>query len=78
MNILFLCMQWGHEHLDTEDFFVKVKAAGYDEVDTWLPEDKNERKRFLRLLKEYDLVMVSHQHQAKGNNIDEFCNSIEY
>ena len=78
MEIKILCPQWGQDHLDIEAFFSKVKDDGYDGVDTWIPENKNERKRFIRLLDEYDLVMVSHQHQASGNNIDQFCKSFEY
>lgn len=78
MKLKILCPQWGHEHLETEDFFSKVKNAGYDGVDTWLPESHGARKKFIRLLNEYDLSIVSHQHQAKGNSIDEFCKSFEY
>lgn len=78
MDLKILCPQWGHEHLEIEAFFTKVKEAGYNGVDTWLPENKEERTKFIRLLGEYELNMVSHQHQAKGNNIDEFCKSFEY
>lgn len=78
MELKILCPQWGHEHLPVEAFFEKVKRAGYDGVDTWLPEGAEERKRFIRLLHEYDLVMVSHQHQAKGNDLSAFCRSFEY
>jgi sugar phosphate isomerase/epimerase len=78
MELLILCTQWGHEYLQPEDFLRKVKDAGYDGVDTWLPEDKSERRKFISLLNKYDLSIVSHQHQAKGNSIDEFCKSFEY
>lgn len=78
MQLKILCPQWGHEHLDVEDFFIKVKQAGYDGVDTWMPGDTAGRQRFIRLLKEYDLHMVSHQHQATGNSINEYCKSLEY
>lgn len=78
MKLLILCPQWGSEHLPLEDFFAKVKESGYDGVDTWLPEDVNERKKFKSLLDKYQLEIVSHQHQAKGNNIDEYCKSLEY
>ena len=78
MKLLILCTQWGSEHLPAEDFFAKVKEAGYDGIDTWLPEDSNERKKFISLLDEYKLKIVSHQHQAKGNNIEEYCKSLEY
>lgn len=78
MKLLTLCPQWGSEHLPLEDFFIKVKESGYDGIDTWMPEDVNERKKIISLLAEYQLVIVSHQHQAQGNTIDKFCKSLEY
>ena len=78
MKLLILCTQWGSQHLPLEDFFTKVKEAGYDGIDTWVPEDVNEKKKFISLLDEYQLAIVSHQYQAKGNNINEFCKSLEY
>lgn len=78
MKLLILCPQWGSEHLPLEDFFFKVKDAGYDGIDTWVPEDINERKKFISLLSRYQLKNVSHQHQAKGNGIDKYCKSLEY
>jgi hypothetical protein len=78
MDLLIMCPQWGQEHMPVEDFFFKVKNLGYDGVDTWLPEDAKERSAFISLLNQYDLKMVSHQHQAFGNNINAFCRSMEY
>jgi hypothetical protein len=78
MQLKILCPQWGHEHLPAEDFFTKVKTAGYDGVDASMPEDREERKRFISLLEEYALSILSHQHQAKGNTIEEYCRSYEY
>lgn len=78
MKLLILCPQWGSTHLPLEDFFIKVKESGFDGIDTWMPEGKIERKRFISLLDEYQLSIVSHQHQAKGNSINEFCKSLEY
>ncbi len=78
MQLKILCPQWGQEHLETADFFIKVKQAGYDGVEAAMPEDKEERKRLIRLLKEYELSVISHQHQAKGATIHEFCRSYEY
>lgn len=77
MEMKILCPQWGHEHLDVEDFFTKVKSAGYDGVETWLPEDTKQRKRFIDLLSKYELAMISHQHQATGSSIGEYCASFE-
>lgn len=78
MKLLILCTQWGNERLPVEDFFTKVKEAGYDGIDTWVPEDSNERKKFISLLDGYQLKIVSHQHQAKGYTIEEYCKSLEY
>ena len=69
MRLLILCTRWGIEHLSIEEVLNNVKLAGYDGVDTWIPESKAERVRILRLLGECDLKIVSHQHQAKGDNI---------
>jgi sugar phosphate isomerase/epimerase len=78
MELLILCPQWGHEHLSPEVFLSRVKEAGFDGVDTWMPEEKEERKKFIQLLKQYKLAIVSHQHQAKGDDIKTFCKSFEY
>lgn len=78
MKLLILCTQWGSENLPIEEFFMKVKEAGYDGIDTWVPEDINEKKKFISLLDKYHLKIVSHQHQAKGNDIDEYCKSLEH
>jgi sugar phosphate isomerase/epimerase len=78
MKLLFLCPQWGHEHLPLEAFFQKVKAAGYDGIETWVPAKKEERRTFFRLLQQYSLCFVGHQHQAEGNTMAVFCKSFEH
>jgi len=69
---------WGSEHLELERFLHHVKADGYDGVDMWVPESQKERSHLLQLLEKYDLKIVSHQHQATGSNIHEFCRSFDY
>jgi len=78
MKLLILCTQWGCEHLPLEEFFTKIKEACYDGIDTWVPENITEKKKFISLLDKHQLKIVSHQHQAKGNTIDEYCKSLEY
>jgi hypothetical protein len=78
MKLLILCTQWGHEHLPLEDFFLKVKEAGFDGIDTWLPKGKNEKKKFISLSEKYQLAIVGQQYQAKGNTINQYCKSLEY
>ncbi|MDE1190933.1 MAG: hypothetical protein PW786_02155 [Arachidicoccus sp.] len=78
MNLKILCPQWGSEHLAIEVFLEKVKRAGYNGVDMPVPANKNDRRQLTRLLKDYQLIMVSHQHQAKGETFYSFCKSFEY
>ena len=78
MKLMVLCPQWGQEHLPIEQFLSNVKEAGYDGVETWMPESDAERKELIRLLEVYKLPIVSHQHQAIGENIESFCRSFEY
>lgn len=78
MQLKILCTQWGNEHLPLEDFFSNVKEAGYDGIDTWMPEDINEKKKLISLLDSYKLDIISHQHQATGDNIKDYCKSLEY
>lgn len=78
MDVLILAPQWGLEHLTFEDFIIKITDAGFDGIDTWIPMEAEERKAFIKLLQRYQVPVVCHQHQAYGNNIDEFCRSFEY
>jgi sugar phosphate isomerase/epimerase len=78
MKLLILCTQWGMQDVPLEDFFSRVINAGYDGIDTWIPEDAMEKRKFLHLLNEYKLPLVCHQLQARGASLKEFCRSFEY
>lgn len=78
LKTYLLCPYWGSEHLDLEAFLYKAKGEGYDGVDMWVPESKQQRIRLLNLLEQYNLKIVSHQHQADGKDIHEFCRSFHY
>ena len=78
MKVLILCTQWGMQDMPLEEFFSTVINAGYDGIDTWIPEDAIEKRKFLHLLNEYKLPLVCHQLWAKGTGIKEFCKSFEY
>ncbi|HWB92749.1 MAG TPA: TIM barrel protein [Puia sp.] len=78
MRLLILATQWGLEHLHFEEFIVRIKAAGFNGIDTWAPQNAAERKEFIRLLGAYELPLVCHQHRASGSTIREFCRSFEY
>lgn len=66
---------WGNEQVPVRTFFARVKEAGYDGVETWLPDDKQKRKLFLEELQACDLLLISHQHQAIGKTLDDYLKS---
>ena len=67
MEIKILSPVWGHEHVPIEDFALRIKEAGFDGLDTWVPERRAERQRLHRIIKELGLIWVSHQWQAAGD-----------
>ena len=75
MNIKILSPLWGHEHLKYSTFLDKMKNAGYDGFDTWIPEDKEKKKLLFDYLQKHEMCIVAHQHQANGNSFAEFKKS---
>ena len=72
MEIRILSPQWGHEDLPVAIFFDKIADAGYDGIDTWLPDDRDERKTFLNQIEKRNFTFVAHQHSAAGHNFKGF------
>ena len=72
MELNIFCPLWGHEDLEISRFARKVKEAGYDGIDSWVPEDPIEKKRFFAALEQYELLLITHQHQAEGTDFAEF------
>lgn len=72
MQIKILSPLWGHESWDIVKFLDKIKAAGYDGIDTWVPEDKVEKARLYDGLQKNELSIVTHQHEAYGKDFTEF------
>lgn len=77
MEIKILSPQWGHEHLPMDIFINKIVEAGYDGIDTWLPENRQERVAFLNKIDENQLIFVAHQHSAVGNDFKDFQKSFK-
>jgi sugar phosphate isomerase/epimerase len=75
MEIKILCPLWGHEHLDITDFCRKIREAGYDGIDTWIPEDADAKRRLFDALQKFELLLVAQQHQAHGDNFGAFKDS---
>ena len=72
MRIKILSPQWGHEHLDIAVFLTKIKKAGYDGIDTWIPLDSEEKRILFDGLQSLELDMISHQHRAEGSTFAKF------
>lgn len=79
MTIKICCSKWGYEHMRMDDFLQKIKQAGYDGIDTWIPDDATQKKELLDGLQKYELLLVAHQHQAHGDDLTAFKRSfLEY
>lgn len=72
MVIKILCPLWGFENQPVDAVLKKIKQAGYDGIDAWLPEEADAKKSLLDGLQQYELELVAHQHQAHGNSFDAF------
>ena len=75
MDIHILCPLWGHEQTDIDEFAARVKGAGYDGIDAWVPEDRRARDRFHNALARQGLSLVTHQHQ--GTDTRSFLHYLE-
>lgn len=65
MQLLFFCPRWGSSHIPWEVFLDDVKKAGFDGVETGIPEDKAERIRMFNLLEKHGLRFIL-QHYEPG------------
>jgi sugar phosphate isomerase/epimerase len=61
MKVLFFCPRWGQSHLGWDDFAYKVKAAGYDGIETDIPIDASERAILLEAMDKHGLLLIA-QH----------------
>jgi sugar phosphate isomerase/epimerase len=59
MEKLFFCSRWGSEHLPWPDFLKKVKAAGYDGVETSLPTDPKAEEDMANGLSKFSLKLIA-------------------
>lgn len=75
MQIKILSPLWGHEHLEYKVFLDKMREAGYDGYDTWIPDNVDEKKLLFDYLQKHEMYIVTHQHQAQGKDFDEFKSS---
>jgi len=75
MEIKILAPLWGHESQDITTFCHRIKEAGYDGIDTWIPDDATVQKKLFDALQKEELLLISHQHQARGADFGAFKQS---
>ncbi|MGO1245451.1 MAG: sugar phosphate isomerase/epimerase [Sphingobacterium sp.] len=75
MEMKLLSPLWGHEHVEQNVFLEKIRLAGYDGIDTWLPDDVRLKQELFDYLQKHEMVIVTHQHQATGRTFEEFKSS---
>ena len=69
MRLHYLSPWWGHEHVPLDVFIQKITTAGYDGLDTWIPRNDADR----RALRDAEISLVLHQHEAEGATFVEFA-----
>src|SRR5690242_16020900 len=75
MQIKILSSLWGYEHVDLETMLNRIRAAGFDGVDTAVPPDAGQRDALLSLLASNRLCLVVQQHQAEGTTFEAYRDS---
>jgi hypothetical protein len=75
MTIKILCPTWGLEGWGIRQMLNRIKNANYDGLDTWIPDDSIEKKILFDHLQKNELLIVAHQHQARGSTFKAFQTS---
>lgn len=75
-KIDFFCPRWGATD-SWMDFCKRVKAAGYDGVECFLPFEEAEKQEALAALKHYELAFIGQYYQSFESNVAEHAESYE-
>jgi sugar phosphate isomerase/epimerase len=75
MEILYFCTTWGQKKLTWDDFFEKIKATGYDGVETDLPPG-HETDEFLAGLEKHQLKYIGQHWETVTVDFDQ--HKLEY
>jgi sugar phosphate isomerase/epimerase len=66
MKLLFGCAWWGLDHLGIECMLHRIKDAGFDAVEMYVPQTRKEIAALRRALNKVDLVLIVHHFTAGG------------
>jgi len=75
MEIKILSAQWGLEPLEYRLFLDKIRLAGYDGFDVWIPEGMVEKRMLFDYVQRHELYLVTHQYRAEGHTFNQFKSS---
>jgi sugar phosphate isomerase/epimerase len=75
MKISYFCTTWGQKRENWDAFFMKVRNAGYDGVETSLPPNEEE-KEFLNGLAKYDLNFIGQHWETATSDFE--AHKVEY
>ena len=75
MKIKLLSPLWGHEQHPIGSFLDKIRDAGYDGVDSWIPKKSEDKSILFDYLQRHELLLVMHQHEADGQDFKAFKQS---
>lgn len=77
MKLLFFCPRWGQEHISWNDFFQKVKAAGYDGIEASLPFDEEAKEEILEGLEKHRLLFIGQHWETVERHFELHCAEYE-
>lgn len=75
MQIKILSPLWGYEQNNLSLTLDKIAHAGYDGIDTHIPEDENQKNILLEYVQRKSRTLVVQQHQAEGKMFEEYKQS---
>lgn len=79
-DILFFCPRWGSAHIPWPEFARKVKEAGYDGVETDVPNDIRAREEMLQSLEASKLLLIAQHWETSDpdfeSHLDEYTERI--
>ncbi|ASU34139.1 sugar phosphate isomerase/epimerase family protein [Mucilaginibacter xinganensis] len=64
MQIKFFCPKWGSDGITWDNFCAKVKAAGYDGIETPVPFDAGEKKDIAAAVTKHGLLLIVQYYQS--------------
>lgn len=70
MQIKFFCPKWGSDNITWDSFCAKVKAAGFDGIETPIPFEADERREISDALKKHDLLLIGQYYQSFEKDLE--------